>query len=102
MDHRGIRGHYPYVYRSRLYTDYTYAVSSLIHIYKIKDMHTSLMLQNILDKITKKKEEIITAKHSVEGYKEEYYNTIIDALKATVEQNNGTTRILRNHYKCCC
>ena len=34
----------------------------------------------------------------LEDYPESYYDIINDALIATVDQNNGTTRIMRNPY----
>lgn len=56
------------------------------------------IIKEIENPLTKEKKKLITEKIVVKGYKESYYETIHDALLATVEQDNGTTRILRNPH----
>ncbi|MBS9776407.1 MAG: penicillin-binding protein 2, partial [Fusobacterium sp.] len=56
------------------------------------------VIKEVEDPLTNKREKVVTEKILVSDYKENYYNIIQDALLATVEQNNGTTKILRNPY----
>ena len=56
------------------------------------------IVSKIEDLQTGKIEIVSTKKTVLEGYPESYYDIINDALIATVDQNNGTTRIMRNPY----
>ncbi|MCG6835882.1 penicillin-binding protein 2 (plasmid) [Fusobacterium vincentii] len=56
------------------------------------------IVSKIEDLQTGKIEIVSTKKTVLEGYQESYYDIINDALIATVDQNNGTTRIMRNPY----
>lgn len=58
--------------------------------------HEPHVVRYIADKTEKNKQELKTPIYEVHGYKKEFYDIIIDALKATVDQDNGTTKILRN------
>ncbi|WP_427170253.1 penicillin-binding protein 2 [Fusobacterium nucleatum] len=56
------------------------------------------VVSKIEDLQTGKIETVVTKKSVVEDYSESYYETINDALIATVDQSNGTTRIMKNPY----
>ena len=56
------------------------------------------VISKIEDLQTGKIEIVSTKKTVLEDYPESYYDIINDALIATVDQNNGTTRIMRNPY----
>jgi len=56
------------------------------------------VISKIEDLQTGKIEVVTTKKTVLEDYPESYYDIINDALIATVDQNNGTTRIMRNPY----
>jgi len=56
------------------------------------------VVSKIEDLQTGKIEIVSTKKTVLEDYPESYYDIINDALIATVDQNNGTTRIMRNPY----
>ncbi len=56
------------------------------------------VIKEVENPSTKEKKKLIVEKIIVKNYEEKFYNIIQDALFATVEQNNGTTRILKNPY----
>ena len=56
------------------------------------------VVSKIEDLQTGKIETVTTQKTVIEDYPESYYETINDALIATVEQSNGTTKIMKNPY----
>lgn len=56
------------------------------------------VISEIEDIELEKKEKVVTEKKEIKDYPASYYEIINDALIATVEQNNGTTRILKNPY----
>ena len=56
------------------------------------------VISKIEDLQTGKIEIVTTKKTTLNDYPESYYDIINDALIATVDQNNGTTRIMRNPY----
>jgi len=56
------------------------------------------VISKIEDLQTGKIEIVSTKKTIIEDYPESYYDIINDALIATVDQNNGTTRIMKNPY----
>ena len=56
------------------------------------------VISEIEDIELEKKEKVVTEKKVIKDYPASYYEIINDALIATVEQNNGTTRILKNPY----
>lgn len=56
------------------------------------------VISEIKDPYTGEFEKIIVKKEELKKYPDSYYDIINDALVATVDQDNGTTKILRNPY----
>lgn len=56
------------------------------------------IVSEIKDPYTNEKEKIVTKMDKLKDYPSSYYDVINDALVATVDQDNGTTKVLRNPY----
>lgn len=60
--------------------------------------HDPHVVSEIVDPYTGKREKVVTNLEKIKEYPQSYYEVVNDALVATVEQNNGTTRTLRNPH----
>lgn len=56
------------------------------------------VVSEIVDPYTGEREKIVAKMDKIKDYPASYYDVINEALIATVEQDNGTTRILRNPH----
>lgn len=56
------------------------------------------VVSEIVDPYTGEREKVVSNLEKIKEYPESYYEVVNEALVATVDQNNGTTRTLRNPH----